>query len=296
MQPSHSTSSGNSTLYFAYGSNLSPTQMRIRCYNDASSSVPIAVARLDKYKWIICERGYANVVPVSPHAGPEASPSSLRAEDRVPTTATASNEAEHSTLASTLQPEDVVYGLIYPISELDEARLDLYEGHNSARNPHPTPNPDQSPEAQRQKPFLQGGWDYNKHYLSLTITKWLVDDPGVFGVTTTSGSARKRTRGAGPSGMEGSEQLRALVYVDEYRTKHGVISHEYIARMNRAIRESVDLGVPAEWVEEVMRRDIPADEDGDGYGMEEGYVGDDRGYVEEERNSVQTSGQTVQGW
>ncbi|PSN67716.1 hypothetical protein BS50DRAFT_492751 [Corynespora cassiicola Philippines] len=50
------------TFYFAYGSNLSPTQMSIRCKSAPRSSIPIAVARLRGWKWHICERGSANIV------------------------------------------------------------------------------------------------------------------------------------------------------------------------------------------------------------------------------------------
>lgn len=45
-------------LYFAYGSNLSTTQMRERC----PSSPPVGLAYLSGWYWIISGRGYANVV------------------------------------------------------------------------------------------------------------------------------------------------------------------------------------------------------------------------------------------
>lgn len=47
------------TLYFAYGSNLSLTQMSHRC----PSSPHNGVAALHHHRWIINARGYANVVP-----------------------------------------------------------------------------------------------------------------------------------------------------------------------------------------------------------------------------------------
>src|SRR5438034_11443325 len=51
-------------FYFAYGSNLSYSQMRQRCTNKPDiSAKPLAIARLNKWRWIICERGYANVLP-----------------------------------------------------------------------------------------------------------------------------------------------------------------------------------------------------------------------------------------
>ncbi|KAL3953574.1 hypothetical protein ACCO45_011530 [Purpureocillium lilacinum] len=52
-------------LYFAYGSNLSTTQMRQRC----PFSTPVGLGFLEGWRWIINERGYANVVPMTPSPG-----------------------------------------------------------------------------------------------------------------------------------------------------------------------------------------------------------------------------------
>lgn len=48
----------NATLYFGYGSNLWKHQMVQRC----PTSKYLGIARLNDYRWIINERGYANVV------------------------------------------------------------------------------------------------------------------------------------------------------------------------------------------------------------------------------------------
>lgn len=231
--PSAMTSSQRGTFYLAYGSNLSPKQMSLRLQADPSSSEPIAVARLDAHAWIICERGYANVV--------------------------ARPETEEAT------NENVVWGLVYNLSAADEARLDMFEGHDELRNPRPQVNP--NPSEQRQKPYLQGDWDYNKHYLPVTVTKWLVD-PGKYGIETSDGMV---------TGQD-INSIRVLVYVDEIRTRRGKILGEYIGRMNRAIRESVELGLQQVWVDAVMRPQIPAGIEVD----DEGYVGTDKGYIEAE--------------
>jgi gamma-glutamylcyclotransferase len=47
------------TLYFAYGSNLSLSQMSSRC----PSSTPLGIASLKNHKWIINTRGFANIIP-----------------------------------------------------------------------------------------------------------------------------------------------------------------------------------------------------------------------------------------
>jgi hypothetical protein len=235
IHDSTATSSKTGTFYFAFGSNLSPHQMSIRLSHAKSSSVPVAIARLDSYAWIICERGYANVVALPP-----------------------SNAASD---------QNTVWGVIYNMHEVDEARLDMYEGHNQARNPDPEPN--KNPETQTIKRFEQGGWDYNKHYLPMTVTKWL-RDPAEYGVDVP----RWKGDAQGPH----NTTIRALVYVDEFRTKPGQIVHEYIGRMNRGIEESVKLGIPQSWVDNVMRKFIPEGI----YVDDHGYVGTDEGYVEAE--------------
>lgn len=87
-------SAANTTLYFAYGSNLSPTQMSSRC----PSSPPVGLAHLPDYAFIISTRRYANVVPnpVPVPTDPTANPG--------------------------------VYGVLYALAPEDEASLDGYEG------------------------------------------------------------------------------------------------------------------------------------------------------------------------
>lgn len=50
---------GPPRLYFAYGSNMSATQMRSRC----PQSEQVGAACLPHHRWIITERGFASVVP-----------------------------------------------------------------------------------------------------------------------------------------------------------------------------------------------------------------------------------------
>jgi hypothetical protein len=121
------TSSKTGTLYFAYGSNLSSYQMRLRC-RDApkKSAMPIAVARLDQWKWVICERGYANIVPL----------------------------LDGAKVGDT--DEATVWGVLYNMTLGDEEVLDRYEGHNKGRNPCPQKNPDLN--SAHRTPFLQGDW------------------------------------------------------------------------------------------------------------------------------------------
>ncbi|KAL4994419.1 hypothetical protein BDV10DRAFT_176871 [Aspergillus recurvatus] len=208
-------------LYFAYGSNLSPTQMRMRCiHNSALSGRPVALAALDSWRWLICQPGYANVVP----------PAGLRVGPQI----TEGDDAPESVSKSI--PRGGVYGVLYEMSAEDEMVLDWYEGvHHLAGD---------STEGEKvlleNRPKEQGDGDYNKWYVDARVVEWL--DEGY----------RERN---GLQGIGG--EVRVLVYVDELRVKVGKPKEEYIPRMNRAIREAVELGFPEDWAEEVMRPSIP---------------------------------------
>lgn len=87
-------------LYFAFGSNLSSTQMRSRCPGAAA----VGLAFLPGYDFIINERGFANVVP--------------------------SNSARTTTPGDeTCSRGGGVYGVLYRLaSPAEKERLDRYEG------------------------------------------------------------------------------------------------------------------------------------------------------------------------
>lgn len=86
-------------LYFAFGSNLSSTQMRSRC----PGAVAVGLAFLPGYDFIINERGFANVIPSTSSS----------------TSATKPVDADGSG----------VYGVLYRLASTEEKqRLDRYEG------------------------------------------------------------------------------------------------------------------------------------------------------------------------
>lgn len=202
-------------FYFAYGSNLSPTQMRSRCQIDpAHSGKPLAIATLPHWRWLICEAGYANVLP--------------QPGLRVPTQD--SDTAHKVPISGT---EDAVYGVLYQMDLGDERILDGYEGVDARAadaNPH-------SGVSVHVRPKEQGSGSYNKWYVEADVVKWL----------------------DGADGLGDGGKVPVLVYVDENCVQLAGPKHEYIARMNRAIRESVELGVPITWVDQVMRKFIPAE-------------------------------------
>lgn len=210
-------------FYFAYGSNLSPTQMRLRCEHDPSTSGrPLAIARIERWRWLICERGYANVVPPREwRVGRQISHGELVSVSSSAGTEEADEDEEN----------DVVFGVLYEMTPEDEYLLDGYEGvdHSAPASQYG----DRVPIAIRPREQEHGA--YNKWYVPAKVTKWLVAEK----------TANEE------------HDVTALVYVDEKRVTVGAPKFEYVGRMNRAIRESVELGMPEKWVESVMRKHIP---------------------------------------
>jgi gamma-glutamylcyclotransferase len=88
--------SSKPTIYFGYGSNLWLHQMSIRC----PSSQYLGIARLRGYKWLINDRGYANVVEIE----------------------------SNSTVSTSSSYDNVVFGMVYNLNEEDEKKLDKNEG------------------------------------------------------------------------------------------------------------------------------------------------------------------------
>ncbi|KAK6208054.1 AIG2 family protein [Colletotrichum tabaci] len=107
-------------LYFAYGSNLSPTQMALRC----PSSVPVGLAHLPDYTFIINSRHYANVVRnVTPTSGTHAV-AAPGGSDRSSSSSGGDNSSDPQTSPANLG----VYGVLYILPPADEAVLDRCEG------------------------------------------------------------------------------------------------------------------------------------------------------------------------
>ena len=91
------TSKPSQLLYFAYGSNLSTTQMSARCPFSTFHSLGF----LPAWAWMINERGYANIIPLS---------------------------APLSSALEATEKQEGVWGLLYQLDDVDEESLDLYEG------------------------------------------------------------------------------------------------------------------------------------------------------------------------
>jgi gamma-glutamylcyclotransferase len=168
----------NATVYFGYGSNLWKHQMVQRC----PTSEYLGIARLDGYRWIINDRGYANVVEIP------------------------AKDSE--------KPKDEVWGLVYSLQSEDERRLDINEGVPIA---------------------------YTKE--NITTEYWPAHN------------------GSKPNTTDMPEEVKMLVYIDRNRTEPDVPKKEYIYRMNQGVHDAVKEGMPTRYVDEVIRKFIPAGED-----------------------------------
>ncbi|KAI1424966.1 hypothetical protein F5Y12DRAFT_714831 [Xylaria sp. FL1777] len=187
-------------LYFAYGSNLSTTQMRHRC----PRSTPISLAYVSNWTWIINERGYANIVAIG--CAP-ADKTGLEAE---------TSDGGHVTGSS-------VYGLVYRLHPDDEAKLDRYEGV---------------------------GFAYERWMILATEAKYPTGDA----------ETRPHEGNASPM-LDGNVEL--LTYIDTNHVTPSAPKEEYIDRMNVGIKEASEWGLPASYVDDVIRRYIPAPVDED---------------------------------
>ncbi|CAI7581691.1 unnamed protein product [Penicillium pancosmium] len=222
-------------LYFAYGSNLSPSQMSTRCRSNPASSIPLAIAFLPHWRWLICQAGYANVLPpagVGLRTGKQLS----KAADEVPVSSPGWNGM------------DGVYGILYELDPVDEGVLDGFEGVDfdaplaGKEGLEGGEGEDEVDVSPRIRPREQGLGAYNKWFLGARVVKWLAG----------SGSGIRQ-----PQDNADTEEVDVLVYVDENRIVVGPPKLEYIGRMNRAIKECAELGVDEGWIEGVMRRFIP---------------------------------------
>ena len=128
-----------------------------------------------------------------------------------------------------------VYGLVYRLHADDELTLDICEG----------------------VPFA-----YEK--MTVKIDRASLKAPELEPARSSSRGIEQPTEEAttGPSGAvnlqsPGSE-IELLAYVDTLRTTPSNPKSEYIHRINLGIKEALEWGLPSAYVDEVIRRCIPA--------------------------------------
>lgn len=152
------------------------------------------------------------------------------------------SQAQSASESNTDDGDDEVWGLVYDLSVEDEKRLDVNEG----------------------VPFA-----YEKRMVLVEF--WPVASKGVDGEGNGKGievgeDGTVMVNGVATRGR----MVEMLVYVDFKRCVGGHLpKKEYVVRMNRGIEDAVREGVPRGYVERVLRRYIPAEEEG---GEEDGAV------------------------
>lgn len=234
--PEQTNDSEEHPMYFAYGSNLSPEQMKNRC----PSSPPVGLAYLSGWTWLINQRGYANIVR---HQTPATSAPSTPSPSDLPNPPVLVNVFDPSLMRSegieAKEYEDGtgvkanekksevgakvegVYGVLYRLHPDDELTLDMCEG----------------------VPFA-----YEKLLADVTVFR-----------TPTAKTTDEAETADSLQNMTQTETVRALVYVDFKRISPSAPKDEYIDRMNRGIDQAIEQwGLPEWYVEAVMRPFIPA--------------------------------------
>jgi gamma-glutamylcyclotransferase len=233
-------------FYFAYGSNLAKTQMADRC---PQSGPPIAIALLEDWKWYINERGYANILPKAEFdhnnhqwqeffdmaegknntGNGEASRSRSQESELVPrgcsdSTKDAPRESELflttaacSSASLAYSASNVVFGLLYRLEPDDEAALDQYEG---------------VPRAYQKFMVVVKAWTVG------ALQQW-----------------RTQT-GSRPTMFPLPEDVQALVYASQIYRDPGNPTEEYIQRLQTGVDQAIELGLPRDWLTEVIGKSI----------------------------------------
>lgn len=176
--------------------------------------------RLKGFRWIIYERGFANIVEVDSH------------EEEGDEKEEKGKEGDY---------RNQVWGMMYSLEEKDEKLLDEREGVPVA---------------------------YRKEWIECEF--WTVPDVAAASASSSREEEvskedvkkevkeeKKKRKPADITKRPGKEKM--LVYINREMTDEGEIRKEYISRMNCGIKDAVKEGLPREYVEQVLRRWIPAD-------------------------------------
>lgn len=131
-----------------------------------------------------------------------------------------------------------VWGMMYSLEEEDEKLLDEREG---------------VPVAYRKEWIECEFWTVPEAAASSSLREEEEEDD----VKKEVDEEKKKRKPADITKRPGKEKM--LVYINREMTDEGEIRKEYISRMNCGIKDAVKEGLPREYVEQVLRRWIPAD-------------------------------------
>lgn len=178
--------------------------------------------RLKGFKWIIYQRGFANIVEVD------------------------SYKEEGTEKGEEGDYRNEVWGMMYSLEEEDEKLLDEREG---------------VPVAYRKEWIECEFWTVPEAAAASASSSREEEEEeeevGKNEEDTTTAEKKKKRKPADITKRPGKEKM--LVYINREITDEGEIRKEYISRMNCGIKDAVKEGLPREYVEQVLRRWIPAD-------------------------------------
>lgn len=138
-----------------------------------------------------------------------------------------------------------VWGMMYSLEENDEKLLDEREG---------------VPVAYRKEWIECEFWTVPEAAASSSSSassRGGEEECGKNEDGSTLDEEKKKRKPADITKRPGKEKM--LVYINREMTDEGEIRKEYISRMNCGIKDAVKEGLPSEYVEQVLRRWIPAD-------------------------------------
>lgn len=173
---------------------------------------------------MIYQRGFANIVEVDSHK---------------------EGDGEKEEKGKEGDYRNEVWGMMYSLEEKDEKLLDEREG---------------VPVAYRKEWIECEFWTVPEDAASSSSSassRGGEEEVGKNEEDTTTAENKKKRKPADITKRPGKEKM--LVYINREMTDEGEIRKEYISRMNCGIKDAVKEGLPREYVEQVLRRWIPAD-------------------------------------
>lgn len=180
--------------------------------------------RLKGFEWIIYQRGFANIVEVDSHE---------------------EGDDEKEEKGKEGDYRNQVWGMMYSLEENDEKLLDEREG---------------VPVAYRKEWIECEFWTVPEAAAASASSSREEEEEEEVGKNeedTTTAEKKTKRKPADITKRPGKEKM--LVYINREMTDEGEIRKEYISRMNCGIEDAVKEGLPREYVEQVLRRWIPAD-------------------------------------
>lgn len=177
--------------------------------------------RLKGFQWIIYQRGFANIVEVDSHEEVD-------------------DEKEEKGKEGDYRNE--VWGMMYSLEENDEKLLDEREG---------------VPVAYRKEWIECEFWTVPEAAAASASSSREEEEEEEEDVKKVVYEEKKKRKPADITKRPGKEKM--LVYINREMTDEGEIRKEYISRMNCGIKDAVKEGLPRKYVEQVLRRWIPAD-------------------------------------